>query len=497
MYDFIIQVKILYLEYSRSKKYKKIFPIIFLCALMFIPDSNDYTNGMIFGRGYRGYFNSHWAGTSFAVIYIILAGLFGYYVIRDRGKVLNNYPVNRLTGSTRIDKKTFVLSVFCSKFLILLTTVIPIIIAAFISILIKKESLSVNIIHLCMPFIIFVIPALFLIVSITFFFDSIEGLSGAAGSLIYFIIYIVILTIELQNKGLSLLGISDITDQITLSLSNVAGRTDGYTLIGNGYVANRFLFEGINYSLHIFINRLITIFTGIVLVKFAISNYQFYHNSSVSNSADEENDAEVSRLVGKINYLLMRVGLYECIMYLSEIKAWKIIVLIFFMVLSFVSDSTTIYTILFFIPMGVISKLILYGSETNLNKLIKSTEYYAKQIYTAWISGIAILLFVNSAVVIKYAAAGNYMAVNAVISGSFIICAVSILMGEVTRNENVFQINYLLLLYIMMDGEIFAVDFTGRNADLWSYKMVTMYIIISIVIIFMLTIRRKILTRTN
>lgn len=498
MYDFVIQVKILYLEYSRSKKYKKVFPLLFLCTLMFIPDSNDYTNGMIFGRDYRGYFNSHWAGTSFAVIYIILAGLFGYYIISDRGNVLNNYPVNRLIGSTRIDKKTFVLSVFCSKFLILLTTVIPIIIVAFASILIKKESSGINIIHLCMPFITFAIPALFLIVSITFFFDSIEWLSGVSGSLIYFILYIVILTIEVQSRRSFLFGISDITYQITLSLSNVIGRSvTGYTLIGNGYVVNRFLFEGITYSWNIFINRLITIFTGIALIKFAVSNYQFYNNSSVSNSADEENDAKVNRLFGKINNLLMRVGLYECILYLSDIKAWKVIVLIFFMALSLVSYSTTIYTILFFIPMGIISKLMLYGSETNLSKLMKSTEYYHKQIYIAWLSGIIILLFVNSLVLIKYLITGDYMAINAVMAGCFIISASSILIGEITRNENIFQIIYLLLIYIMMDGEIYVVDFTGRNAGLWNYKLVAMYIVTSIVIICMLTVRRKLLTRAN
>lgn len=35
----------------------------------------------------------------------------------------------------------------------------------------------------------------------------------------------------------------------------------------------------------------------------------------------------------------------------------------------------------------------------------------------------------------------------------------------------------------MMDGNIFVVDFTGKNAALWNYKMVVMYVLTSIVII--------------
>ncbi len=499
MYNFIIQVKILFLEYSRNKRYKRIFPLLFLCTLMFIPDSNDYTNGMIFSGSYRGYFNSHWAGINFATIYIILVGFLGYYIIRDRGQVLNNYDVNKIIGSTEVDKKTFVLSIFCSKFLVLLTTMIPIIIVAFISILIKKETSSINVIHLCMPFIVFVIPALFLIISITFFLDSIQGLPSAAGSSIYFMFYMVILAFELYSKSSFLLGIADITTQITLSLSNVLGRSGlGFSLIGNGYVVNKFLFEGINYSFIIIINRLISIFIGILFVRLAINNYKFYSEDSAGNSSPEESNIKTNIIFKKINNLLMRTGLYEFTMYLPDVKLWKLITLFFFMFLSLGSDSSTIYTILFFIPMGIISKLILYGSETKLNKLIKSTPYYHKQVCTAWLSGIVILLFVNSVLVIKYLAACNYIAVSAVISGCFIISAVSILLGEITKNEGVFQIIYLFLLYFIMDdGDLFVVDFTGKNAELWNYNMVAVYVVTSIVIVLTLTIRRKLLTRVN
>lgn len=492
MYDFVLQVKTFFLNYYRSEHYKKIIPLLFVVAILFIPNKDDYTYGMIFYRNYRGYFDSNWAGTSLAIIYIYLIAMFGYYIIKDRGKMLNNRLVNKLIGSTQLDRGKFVLCVFVSKFLILLTTTIPIVIVACIAQLIKGESLNVNILQICMPFIIFVIPALLLIVSITCYFDTIEGLTGIAGNIVYFILYFFILPIEFLRLGWSPFGVGCVIEQICSSLSKYVGESVlGVTLLGNGYVYNKFLFEGIHYSAGVLIGRGITIFFSILILRAAMRNYKFFTESSVKNSESKTNSIKENRCVKSINKILLNLGLYDMPIYFSDIRLNRIIILIVFMVLSFLNDSSFINVILFLIPMDIISKLILCGKENNFKNLIKSTNYYNRQILISWILGILILLMTNALVLLKYLMLGNFAAIFVVAVGCSIICSISILLGELTTNENIFQISYLLLLYIMADGQVYTLDFTGRSASLWDGKMIISYFIISLLIIMSLTIKRN------
>jgi len=492
MYDFVLQVKTFFLNYYRSNHYKKIISLMFVVAILFIPNKDDYTNGMIFDRNYRGYFDSNWAGTSLAIIYIFLIAVFGYYIIKDRGKMLNNLSVNKLIGSTQIDKGKFVLCVFVSKFLILLTTTIPIVIVACIAQLIKGESLNVNILQICMPFIIFAIPALLLIVSITCYFDTIEGLTGIAGNILYFILCFFVLPLENLKLGWSPLGVGCVTEQICSSLSKYVGKSvTGVTILGNGYVYNKFLFEGIDYSAGVLIGRGITVFISIFILRGAMRNYEFFTESFENNLESKTNSIKEYRCVKSINKILLNLGLYDMPIYFADIRLNRIIILIVFMVLSFLINTSFINVILFLIPMDIISKLILYGKENNFANLIKSTNYYHRQILISWLSGILILLMTNALVLVKYLMLGNFTAISVVVVGCCIICSISILLGELTTNENIFQISYLLLLYIMADGQLYTLDFTGRSASLWDDKLIISYFIISLLVIMLLMIKRN------
>lgn len=206
MKSILYQTKYLFLVYYRSENYRRLIPLLFLFAIFLIPESNDYTRSMVIAGGYRGYFNSAWVGVSFACSYNAVLTLMGYYLIKDRGEMLKNLKTNHIIGSTMLEKKDFIYSVFLSKFLLLLTTLIPMIFMAFIAQFVRGESNDYNFIQLIMPFIVFTVPFMLFITALTCVFDSI--FEGNIGNVIYFFAFFLISSLDIIGSPVSLMGAS-------------------------------------------------------------------------------------------------------------------------------------------------------------------------------------------------------------------------------------------------------------------------------------------------
>ncbi len=460
--------------------------------MLLLPDGNDYARSIIIADGYRGYFNSAWIGVSLSICYNVIIVFFGYYLIKDRGKVLTNNSINQVIGSTALEKSQFVASVFISKFLILLTTLIPVIITGLLAQLIKQESNDYNIIQLLLPFIVFTIPVLLVVTSLTCYFDTKPMLKGVLGNIAYFFIAYFSIAMELLRLPWSVIGINCMLNQIC---NDVAGILEipfaGYTIFGGSYVKNKFLFEGLNYTFGLILGRLIVVVLSLLVIKAVTFNFKFITEEVSDEELIQQNSDYRNKLIDKIYNLASKLGLYEMMPHLSNIRTTQIYSLVVCMLLSFITQLRFFNVMLFLIPMNLLMKLLIFNKEETLLGIIKSTNYYPKQIVVSWFCALLVLIFANSPVVLRYLLINNYKAIVIVIAGCSIICSLAIFIIEFTNNENLFQILYMFLIYLLLDGNLYIVDFTGSSMSLWSNSLLLWYFLASSILILLLFTKRK------
>ena len=492
MKETMLQINALFKVQFRCKKYKKILFIIFIISILFIPNKDGFTIGLTINGSYRGIFNSAWIGIYLCIIYLTLISILGFFLIKDRNLIINNHRVNIIFESTSMNKSTFVLSLFFSKFLILLTTILPITIVGIIAQLVKMEVKYINLIDLISPFLVFAIPLLIFISSISCFFDCNSSLKDTFGNILFVFCWFLIFPLEMYNSYISPLGISNILNQISEQFlqQNHEGYF-GYTVIGNGHALDKFLFTGTNYSLDLILGRIILIILSLIILKYTINSFNFNIETCLANKISsfgfEDKEKIEKNFLPKINNIFFM----ELLPFIKNVTAPKIITLSIVIIFSLFINARLFNALLFILPIDILSKLIINSKVSLINELIKSTNYYKKQILICFLDCFLILVIINIFNICKCIILGKFFAFLIIIIGCMFIASLATFLGELTQNENIFQFIYLVIIYLMIDGSIYIFDFTGSSYYLWKISNIYIYFIVSLVFIGISYLNRK------
>lgn len=270
----------------------------------------------------------------------------------------------------------------------------------------------------------------------------------------------------------------------------------GWSILGGQFARNKFLFEGLDYNFSLLLGRFVVILISLWILKGAPEVFDFFRDD-IKENTELEIDFRNNPIISKIINLFGRLGLYEITSNISKISSQNFVILLVVMVLSFFFKKRYLAVLLFFIPINVISDIANTEKNPSMAEVIRSTNYYPKQLLIAWLSCVLILLFVNIPTLLTHLIAVNGKAMAIVVIGCVFISSCAIFTLEVIKNGSLFQFLYLMLIYVMMDSRIYLVDFTGNNSEYFKISWGYNYLIISVALIIPLFIIRKLRQRSG
>ena len=146
-----------------------------------------------------GVYNSAWMGTLVASLDMVVLSLLGFFVVRDAVERDERTGVGQILATTPMTRLQYTLGKFLSNVLVLGCAVAVTVGMAALMQEVRGEVRRLDVVELLLPFFLMVLPGLALVSALAVFFETFRPLHGAKGSLLYFFLWIGVLTLPVAQ----------------------------------------------------------------------------------------------------------------------------------------------------------------------------------------------------------------------------------------------------------------------------------------------------------
>jgi hypothetical protein len=234
---------------------------------------------------YRGAPNSAWTGSVVALVSSVFLSLIGFYVVKNTIQRDRETRVGRILATTPISKSFYTLSKALSNLAVLSAMVVILAAAAVIMQLTRSGFNGFNLFDLLTPIFIFGVSAMSVATALAVLFETIPGLRGGLGNIVYFFLWIFLLSTSVtpllsrEKPSASIAmrdftGISTISGQMQSELRQLDPEYKGGSSfkIGSFHPATKtFLWRGTRWSTTILLSRLLWFGVAVLLTLIAAS----------------------------------------------------------------------------------------------------------------------------------------------------------------------------------------------------------------------------------
>ncbi len=516
-----------YLNKIRTYRFLIILGLVIVAGYVFVPAPEAHYVTLGWGSSttfYRGIYNSAWVGAMIALLTGLSLALFGFYVVNDNVKRDEDTQVGQIIATTPISNSVYTLGNALSSFAVLTTMVIIIILTAVGMQIFYGEEIKVNLVTLCSPFIVFVIPVILLVASLAIFFESVPSLRGSTGNILYVVIWLF--GIPILSDRFDLIG-----NNFLISSMRDAGQTAFPALSQNeftlgyawGFPEGRtlatFTWHGIIYSSELLQSRLLLLCLAIgisLVASFRFSrfnpDYEFYKVSGVP----QENNIDVKDIDDHENILTNEIklmsldedsyGFHLLPMLLAEFQLvfnelqisipFGLIVAILMIITGFVLPLETAKNL--FLPIAWVTPVLIWsklGSRETRHQtdqlVFSSANPISRQLSALWLTGVLVSILTGGGVALNLVFHGDWLGIVAWFVGALFIPSLALCLGVWTHTKKIFEFLYILLLYIGPINGVTALDFMGILPESIEIGVWKVYLIFTFILICLSIIGRK------
>lgn len=240
---------------------------------------------IVVGNGYRGVYNSAWIGALMSICCSTFLSLAGFYIVKNAVQRDTDTRVGQILAATPMRKDFYTVAKTLSNFAVLACMVLILMLAAVAMQFMLGEAHSFSLWKLWSPFIFLALPSMLITSSLAVLFETIPGLRGGFGNVVYFLLW---------SAALGLMGASGLDDPTGLQLLYQSSRralravdpSDSpefhFSLtIGGEHAVRTFPWNGIDWTMQVLSMRLLWI---AVAVGLALAASLFFHRFDPARS---------------------------------------------------------------------------------------------------------------------------------------------------------------------------------------------------------------------
>lgn len=466
---------------------------------------------------YRGFYNSAWIGGMVATCIPFFA-LIGFYVVNYAVQRDYDTGVGQIIATTRITKIQYLFGKLFSNFSVLLLMLLVVALMTIVMFFLRGETTQLELGHLLIPLMLLGVPAMFIVSAIAVFLDSITSLGRGAINVLYFFLFMAVVSGSIANPYLDVFSVNTALKDISESLVIVHPDWNGNS--GSGLIFREwsdqvavYEWDGIDWNIAIIGQRLFWMAISIFLVLIAALGFNRFDATKIRKQKTKK-----SKLFGKNkaaveeNYIPSGIKLKDAVLpksrfsFFALLKAelkmmlkgnstlWKLITLVFYVLLA-VTPIDFAYKIalplLWFFQTLLLSGLGSREITTRCDDYIFSSPFpLLRQLPATFTAATLFMVVLALPVTIRLAIAGDFYGVAAVLIGALFIPVAAITLGIVTRGSKLFEVLFAATVYASFNGIPFL-DLVGAMEDSRVFGMAYYFLGISLGLIAMAFLIRK------
>jgi hypothetical protein len=456
---------------------------------------------------YTGEINSAWVGA----LMTMTAGLFlawiGFYLVI--GSVGRDYDtrVGQILATTPLTRPAYTLGKWLSNFAVLAAMELILMIAGVLMILfIGRVPLEPW--ALISPLLFLGLPLMALVAAVAVLFDTIPWLRGGLGSALYFFLFLFLFLPSMfvpYSPGLDFTGQRLIGDSIYEAALGTRP-TSTSTSFGMGFVNSNpswFRFDGIQWTAGLLLWRLLFVLAALGLVLLAALFFDRFNTAKpvrapkrpvkavphapAAEPAAVQPPARLTPFEGSLGLRFGALYLAECKLLVKGRRWWWYLVLMGLLVAQLLVPLRNVPTLLAVAWIWLIVPLNELGNRETQQRtdgMIFSAPRAAFSLLPAlWLAAISLLAVTGSGALVRYAMQGRPDQVAAWLSGVLFIPALAAFLGTLTNGRRLFEIVYVVWMYLILNGIRFL-DFLGASPGTpWPAYMLASVILLAVAVL--------------
>lgn len=164
----------------------------------FPPLESGYST-LSLGDGSRGRYSSAWAGMGLGLIYSCFLNLFGFYLVRGTLTRDIETRVWQLLVTTPMTRGGYLLAKWASHMAVFGMIAAVGVVIALVAQWVRAEDRQIDLIELLKPLLLLSLPSLALTAMFAIWFDLVPWLRRTAGNVLFFVVWMVMLTVPVAN----------------------------------------------------------------------------------------------------------------------------------------------------------------------------------------------------------------------------------------------------------------------------------------------------------
>jgi hypothetical protein len=186
-------------ERSRTARFWIILGLVCAATWWSFPDSSAGYMTVSFGNGVRGAYSSAWIGMVLAMFCGVMLSLAGFYLVR--GTVVRDFETRvwQLLVATPMTRAGFLLAKWASHMVVFATIMGAGLVVGLVAQLVRGEDRAVDLIELVKPTLCIALPGLAVTAMFAVLFDVVPWLRRTGGNVLYFFVWIFMLTLTVAN----------------------------------------------------------------------------------------------------------------------------------------------------------------------------------------------------------------------------------------------------------------------------------------------------------
>lgn len=516
-----------YLNKVRTYRFMVILCLTIVAGYVFVPpvDAGYVTLVWVSETTfYRGVYNSAWIGAMVALLTGAFLSLFGFYVVNDVVKRDERTRVGQVIATTPLWNPVYTLGNALSNFMVLSTMVAVVFLTALGMQFVRGEVYTVDLWTLSAPFLVYVLPVMFVVSAMAVLFETRSALRGGVGNIVYAFLWVFGLPIF--SMLFDMFGIEGIQSSMGAAGklaypemdvdSSIFGVQWGYSV---ERVLATFNWRGVDWTSGILASRLLLV--GVAVAVSLASSLRFYRFDPARESrkgreappsdvfdVDEAQPFMVAALdpvrltplgvdahrfrfgnmlFAEFRLILKDLSTLPLVGRLGPVVALALILAGAFLPLG--GARGLMLPVAWFLPVLAWSKLGTREARYRTDQLVfSSANSLMRQLPAAWLAGVLLAALTGGGVAVNLAVHGEWSGVAAWAVGALFIPSLALFLGVWTGSSKSFEFIYTLLWYIgpLSQGEF--LDFMGAlpesvAAGVWLYYLAFAVILLGLAFI--------------
>jgi len=489
---FMYLIKYNLIKHMRSYAFLIVIGISLFIGYVCAPAASDGYEVFYIG-GVRGIYNSAWLGGMAAMLSSLLLWLFGFFMLRSQISEDQRLKVSQLIASTPVGSLRYITGKAASNFLVLIVIEMVLLVAFMGMQLLRGEDYQLRIEDYAAPFLFVTLPSLFLLSAFTILFDTLPGLKGVLGNIVFFSLWVLLSVISIANPSnwWDLFGLqsilSNMAQDAALQFPSLAG-IEGSGSFGYYPVEGTiptFEWQGADWNHQILMARMVWTSIGILIVlvsvwldnRFKNNTYRSSTNpflahltqdTPTDHTSNHNRSLILSPVEKKHGLRLLRLVKSELRLMLKGLSIWWYLITAALMIGSLAGPLDSLKSWLPLVMLWPIMIWSLMGTRESYfftHDLVRSSCSPISKWFTEWAAGVIMTLLLSASVMVHFALEAEWLSLYSWGVGAIFVPTLALALGSLSGSKKLFEVIYMLWWYLGPINHIPFLDFLGISGD--------------------------------